>query len=57
MDRTNWKFGQAQINVLMIGICRNGTCFPIVWRLLGKAGNSNTAEQYRRAHRPDEAFP
>jgi len=45
MDRTNWQFGETQINVLMIGICRNGTCFPVVWRLLGKAGNSNTEER------------
>ena len=34
----------------MIGICRNDTCrnrtcFPVVWRLLGKAGNSNTGER------------
>lgn len=29
----------------MIGICRNGTCFPVVWRLLDKAGNSNTKER------------
>lgn len=45
MDRTNWQFGETEINVLMIGICRKGTCFPVVWRLLGKAGNSNTAER------------
>lgn len=45
MDRTNWKFGETEINVLMIGICRKGTCFPVVWRLLGKAGNSNTGER------------
>jgi hypothetical protein len=44
IDRTNWQFGNAQINVLMIDICRNGTCFPVVWRLSGKAGNSNTKE-------------
>ena len=45
MDRTNWQFGDTQINVLMIGICRGRTCFPVVWRLLGKAGNSNTEER------------
>ena len=36
IDRTNWQFGNAQVNVLMIDICRNGTCFSVVWRLLGK---------------------
>ena len=46
MDRTNWKFGETEINAgLMIGICRKGICFPVVWRLLGKAGNSNTYER------------
>ena len=45
MDRTNWQFGETEINVLMIGICRGRICFPVVWRLLGKAGNSNTDER------------
>jgi len=45
MDRTNWQFGETEINALVIGICRKGTCFPIVWKLLGKAGNSNTGER------------
>lgn len=45
MDRTNWRFGEVEINILMIGICRGGTCFPIVWRLLGKPGNSSTQER------------
>lgn len=45
MDRTNWQFGETEINVLMIGICRGKVCFPVVWKLLGKAGNSNTDER------------
>ena len=45
MDRTHWQFGETDINVLVIGICQEKTCIPIVWTLLGKAGNSNTEER------------
>ena len=45
MDRTNWKFGRTNINVLMIAICYKGIAYPILWQLLLKAGNSNTAER------------
>jgi len=45
MDRTNWKFGRTDINVLMIAICYKGIAYPVLWQLLPKAGNSNTAER------------
>ena len=45
MDRTNWKFGKKNINILTVGIVYKGTCFPIIWMLLDKRGNSNTAER------------
>jgi hypothetical protein len=45
MDRTNWRFGRLDINILMIAIAHNGVAFPIVWTLLPKAGNSNTEER------------
>ena len=41
IDRTDWKFGRHHINVLMIGIAYRGTAIPLVWKLLGKAGNSS----------------
>lgn len=41
LDRTNWKFGQTEINVLMLAIIHNGVAFPLVWSLLDKAGNSS----------------
>lgn len=37
MDRTNWKFGEMNINVLVL--------FPILFRLLPKRGNSNCKER------------
>ena len=45
MDRTNWKFGKTDINILAVGIVHKGYAFPIAWILLPKKGNSNTAER------------
>ncbi|WP_194848413.1 hypothetical protein [Candidatus Neptunochlamydia vexilliferae] len=45
MDRTNWKWGKCHINILMLGIVYKGIAIPILWTLLGKAGNSETAER------------
>jgi len=45
MDRTNWKFGTLDINILMLGIVHQGTAYPIVWLMLPKAGNSHTDER------------
>ena len=45
MDRTNWKFGRLDINILLLGIAYKGIAFPLLWKLLRKAGNSNTAER------------
>jgi hypothetical protein len=45
MDRTNWKFGKVDINILTVGIVYKGICFPIIWKFLKKRGNSNTSER------------
>ena len=45
MDRTNWRFGKLDINILMLAIAHNGVAFPVAWTLLPKAGNSNTIER------------
>ena len=47
MDRTNWKFGKANINILTVGIAYKGAAFPILWMLLPKRGNSNTRERIK----------
>ena len=46
MDRTNWKFGNRHINVLVLGFLfhNNSIFIPLVWVDLGekrKRGNSN----------------
>ena len=45
IDRTNWKLGKFNINILTAGIIYEGVAFPICWSLLSKRGNSNTKER------------
>lgn len=45
IDRTNWQFGTTDINALVLGITYEGVAFPILFHLLPKRGNSNTAER------------
>lgn len=44
-DRTNWKFGKQNINILTLGIVYDGIAFPLLWILLDKNGNSCTKER------------
>src|SRR3954449_7769709 len=45
LDRTCWKFGQHDINVLMLAIIRNGIAIPVMWEVLDRAGTSTTAQR------------
>lgn len=45
MDRTNWKFGETNINVLTIAVTYDGVAFPVLFQLMPKRGNSNTNER------------
>ncbi|MCI0665569.1 MAG: IS4 family transposase [Acidobacteria bacterium] len=45
LDRTNWKVGTVDINILMLSIVYRGIGFPVVWSVLPKAGNSDTSER------------
>jgi len=45
MDRTNWKFGETNINVLTLAIVYQGVAFPILISMLDKRGNSHTRER------------
>ena len=40
-DRTNWKFGRQDINVLMAAIAFGDCSLPLCWSLLPTSGNSN----------------
>ena len=45
LDRTNWKLGKLNINILMLSVVYQGMSFPLVWKCLPKKGNSNTVER------------
>jgi hypothetical protein len=46
MDRTNWKIGKTNINILYLGLLLpNGSFIPILFDPLDKRGNSNTSER------------
>jgi hypothetical protein len=46
IDRTNWKIGKVNINILYIGlVLGNGYFIPLFFSLLDKKGNSSQAER------------
>ena len=45
LDRTNWKFGKLDINILMLTVAYRGIALPLMWSCLKKRGNSNTLER------------
>jgi hypothetical protein len=56
MDRTSWKFGRANINVLTLAIAHDGIAFPILISMLDKRGNSNTGERIEIINRYVKLF-
>lgn len=51
MDRTNWKFGKIDINILVIAIVYQGVAFPIMFSMMDKCGNSSTPERIKLMQR------
>lgn len=45
MDRSNWKRGKKNINLLTMGVLWNQCFVPLVWKQLNKRGNSNFSER------------
>lgn len=46
MDRTNWKIGKTNINILVVGLLITDRIFvPVLWKMLDKRGNSHTTER------------
>ncbi len=55
MDRTNWKLGDANVNVLVLAVAHEGMAIPLLWKFLtkedeegltvGKRGNSDFKER------------
>jgi hypothetical protein len=56
LDRTNWKFGRTNINVLVLAIVYQGVAFPILFKMMPKFGNSSTSERVELMQRYIELF-
>ena len=57
LDRTNWKLGKTQLNILMLALVYKGVAFPLFWSVLEKAGNSSTAQRVALLERFLGQFP
>lgn len=57
MDRTNWKLGNFNINILFLAVCHDGMSIPITWTLLDKKGSSSTAERVMLLQTFRKLFP
>ena len=58
MDRTNWKIGKKNINVLFIGmLLKNKTYIPLIYKPLGdKRGNSSQEERIKMLEKFTDIF-
>jgi hypothetical protein len=56
LDRTNWKFGTTNINVLVLAIVYQGVAFPVLFKMMPKFGNSSTGERIELIQRYIELF-
>jgi hypothetical protein len=45
LDRTNWKFGSKDINILMLGVSHKNVAFLLMFKMLAKRGDSDTEER------------
>ncbi len=44
LDRTNWFWGKAKVNILTLSLAYEGLAIPVCWQLLNKAGNATAKE-------------
>ncbi|MCB1116209.1 MAG: hypothetical protein KDK71_07035 [Chlamydiia bacterium] len=51
LDRTNWKFGKIDINILMLTVAYKGIALPLMWSFASKKRQL----QYLRTNRLDKA--
>jgi len=63
MDRTNWKLGQSNVNLLVLAVAYKGMAIPLMWKFLtkdeaseGKRGNSNFKERQQLMEKFIELF-
>lgn len=56
MNRTNWKFGGFNINILMLGVTNKSVAFPLIFKLMPKRGNSRWTERKELVKRFGKLF-
>lgn len=56
IDRTNWQWGNANINIFMLSVVYKGIAIPLYWQLLNKRGNSNAKERIALVQRFIDKF-
>ncbi len=42
LDRTNWQFGNTDINILMLSAVHEGVAIPLYWEMIPHKGNSKS---------------
>lgn len=45
LDRTNWKWGKKDINILLLSVAYRGIGIPLFWNVSSSAGSSSTLER------------
>jgi len=45
LDRTNWKWGKKDINILLLSVAYRGIGIPLFWSVSSSAGPSSTSER------------
>jgi Transposase DDE domain len=45
LDKANWKWGQTNINLLVLAVVYRGAAIPVYWLPSDKRGNSNSRER------------
>ncbi len=56
IDRTNWKFGDSNLNILVLAIAYKGVSFPILYQMLDKKGASHIDERIEIMNRYIDLF-
>jgi hypothetical protein len=58
VDRSNWRIGKQNVNVLFIGLLLPcGVYIPLIWQPLSKKGNSKQEEREKLLQRLFKAWP
>jgi hypothetical protein len=45
LDRTHWKLGRHDVNILMLAAVRGGVAIPLLWSVMDRPGNSTAAQR------------